>query len=141
MEDYTTMLPYIRDFPVLNPKGLDSLFSDLWPTEFSVPSPHLRLDIKENEAQFTVLADLPGVRKENISLDLKNNRLEIIVSASQEEKDEKFVLRERKATSFRRVFYLGENVDSDNINAKLENGVLTIDIPKVKPNLKRIEVK
>ena len=95
----------------------------------------MNTDIKENDQGYELVIDLPSVKKENLSAELKDGYL-VISAAKGLDKDEKeketgkFVRQERYAGSMSRSFYIGENVKEDDIHAKYESGVLKINIPK-----------
>lgn len=102
-------------------------------------------DIKETEGEYIVEADLPGVKKEDIYLDYRNNNL--IISAKREETinedKDNYIRRERHYGQFSRSFYV-ENVDESQIDAKFENGELYVVLPKLNKYINpsgRIEIK
>jgi len=131
--------------------NIDSLFDSFFNDSF-MPMPawfmgdnQMRVDVRENEREYIVEADLPGVNKENINIELENDRLTISVEKNEEVNVEKenYIRRERRSGSFCRSFYI-ENVVEDQISAKFENGVLTIVLPKKEYTPKkrnRIEIK
>ena len=94
----------------------------------------MKTDVNETEAGYEVDIDLPGFKKDEITLSLENGYL--IVSAAkgldQDSKDKKgkFIRQERYAGAMQRSFYVGENVTEEDIKAKFEDGVLKLDIPK-----------
>lgn len=97
----------------------------------------MKTDIKEQENGYEMKIDLPGFRKEDLKLQLKDGYLNIS-AAHNENKDEKdqsgkVVRQERYTGSMQRSFYVGENVKQSDITAKFENGVLALNIPKVDP--------
>ncbi len=104
----------------------------------------IRADIKENDKEFIVEAEIPGVAKEDIKLDLRDDRLTIAVEQNQESKEEKdnYIRKERRYGSFSRSFYV-ENVKNEDVSAKYENGILTIVLPKSEPKKvnNRIEIQ
>lgn len=81
-----------------------------------------------------VEAELPGVQKEEINIDLRDDRLSIAVQRNEQvnEERENYIRRERKSASMCRSFYV-ENVKSEDVKAKFENGLLTIVLPKREP--------
>jgi HSP20 family protein len=112
--------------------GLDALFRTPW-GGFSLLSPwlepstssrHVATDVQEDEANYEVSLDLPGVKKEDIKLDLTDRTLS--VSAERKVKSE----GQEQSYSLRRSFTLPRNVAGDSITAKLEDGVLTLRLPK-----------
>lgn len=103
-------------------------------------------DIKENEKNFVVSAELPGMSEKDIEVSLSGNRL-IIKGEKKEEKtrkEENFHHVERVYGSFYREFTLPEEVDENKIEAAFKNGVLTVHLPKTeaaRSHTKRVEVK
>ena len=97
----------------------------------------MKTDLKEHEDGYELLVDLPGFKKDQIELQLQNGYLTITASKGLEEdgKDKKgrIVHQERYAGSMTRSFYIGENVKEEDVKAKFEDGVLTLDFPKEKP--------
>ena len=90
------------------------------------------VDIKEEADRYVVHADLPGVKPDDIDVDLHNGILTIKGHRETEAKEEKenYKRIERIYGSFYRRFALPESVDEEKIEAKYDNGVLTINIPK-----------
>jgi HSP20 family protein len=102
--------------------------------ETRVPAPtQFRMDVTENDKEYQVLAELPGVKKEEISITINGN--EVAVSAEvKHEKDVKSggtVLRaERYFGKIQRAFALGQEVDEATAQAKYNDGVLELTLPK-----------
>lgn len=89
------------------------------------------VDIFENATGITVLADLPGVSKERLSIKVQSNELTIEGEAAvQVPAEVKLVHNELREPLFRRSFTLGHDLDKDNITANLKHGVLTLHIPR-----------
>jgi HSP20 family protein len=94
------------------------------------------VDIKETVAQFVILVDLPGIDKKDVSIAMENNVLTIrgerntYTSDKKEDKGQQYYRVERSSGSFYRRFTLPETVDSKGIQAKMQQGVLEISIPK-----------
>ena len=86
---------------------------------------------------YELKVDLPGFKKDQIDLQLQNGYLTITASKGLEEEDKdkkgKIVHQERYEGSMTRSFYIGENVKEEDVQAKFEDGVLTLDFPKEKP--------
>ncbi len=93
---------------------------------------HPRVDVAESDADFTVHAELPGLRKEDIKVTLEDNMLTIEGERKQEDeqKDKHFFRRERSYGFFKRAFGLGAEVDADKIVANYKDGILTLTLPK-----------
>jgi len=89
-------------------------------------------DIFENDNSITVLADMPGVKAQDLQIDLRENVLtltgRVTVPESPNESD---VLREYRSGTFFRQFTLSETIDQTKIDAKLTDGVLRLELPKV----------
>ncbi len=102
------------------------------------------VDIKEEKDRFLVIADVPGVKIEDIHISLENNILTIHGERRLEKKEEKegYSRIERLQGQFYRRFNLPQTVDEAKIQAKCKHGVLEIAIPKRKEAIqKKIEVK
>lgn len=100
------------------------------------------VDIYEDDDGLVLMADLPGVSKDKLSIDLKED----VLTISGEVPDPNFVgdslLNEYQAGGYIRQFTLGEAIDRGKIDAKLKNGVLTLRLPKAeKARPQRIEVQ
>lgn len=99
------------------------------PEKISAPC---RTDILDEGEKFVLKADMPGYAKENIKISVRDG--ELTISAERAEKPDencKFVHRERRYDSLTRSFGI-EGIDVNSITASYENGVLTLDLPKVK---------
>ena len=94
----------------------------------------MKTDVKEHENGYEVEMDLPGFKKEQLSVQLNNGYL-TVRAAKGLDKDEKdksgrLIRQERYAGSMQRSFYVGDAVTEEDIHAKFENGVLTLNVPK-----------
>ena len=93
----------------------------------------MKTDVKETDSGYEVDVDLPGFKKEEIHLDLENGYLTISTEKALENKEEKkgrVIRQERYSGTMSRSFYVGEHVTEEDIKAKYENGVLSLEIPK-----------
>lgn len=94
----------------------------------------MKTDVKETDAGYVVDIDLPGFRKEELSMHLENGYLTVNAAKglNRDEKNEegKYVRRERYSGSMSRSFYVGENIREEDIHPKYENGILTFTLPK-----------
>lgn len=102
----------------------------------------MAVDIQENEDQIRIHADLPGVDKDDISVQVEGNILTIRAERAfeDEENREDYHRVERYYGTYARSFTLPETADTDKMNAKHENGVLRVTIPK-RPESKPRKVK
>ncbi len=94
---------------------------------------HMAVDVLEHDNDYEIVADVPGLAKDNITLEYEEGNLTISVSKTEEkeEKEKKYVRKERHSYSFRRTFYVG-NINEEDIKAKLTNGELHVTVPKEK---------
>ncbi len=102
------------------------------------------IDIQEIENKILVTADVPGIEKEDITVNIHGDVLEITAQKKKEkeEKGEGYLRRERSYTKFYRKIALPGEVDPDKVDATLKDGVLKIEMEKsVLPDVKQIEVK
>ncbi|MGD8756932.1 MAG: Hsp20/alpha crystallin family protein [Desulfobacterales bacterium] len=101
------------------------------------------VDIFETEKNITLLADMPGVKAEDLTIDLRDNTLTLSADiAPVDNSDEEVLLVEYETGRYYRQFTLGELIDQANIDAKLNEGVLRLTLPKVeKATPKKITVK
>ena len=90
------------------------------------------VDIYDNDDQFVITAELPGVDKKDISVNLEGRELTLKGerSSDNEVKEENYYIKERRYGKFERVFTLPEDVDQDKITADYKDGVLKVSIPK-----------
>ena len=92
----------------------------------------MRTDIKENDAAYEIVIDLPGFEKENVAAELKDGILKISAKTSQESEENTgtFLRRERFTGQCSRQFYVGEDIEEADIKARFDNGTLQIMVPK-----------
>ncbi len=94
----------------------------------------MRTDVKENDSDYEITMNLPGIQKENVKAELKDGYLTISATTdnSNDEQDDngKYIRRERYVGSFSRSFYVGKEVKQEDIKAKFENGILVLYVPK-----------
>lgn len=94
----------------------------------------MKTDVREEDGNYVVSVDLPGFKKDEIKLSLKDGYLNIETNKSldRNEKDKKgrLVRKERYAGNLGRSFYVGNGITEKDVHAKYENGVLTITLPK-----------
>ncbi|MGE0527652.1 MAG: Hsp20/alpha crystallin family protein [Bdellovibrionales bacterium] len=99
------------------------------------------MDVEESDSEYCIIADLPGVKKEDLSIDCSENQITISAERREEEQSEQRRSTRRFYGSFRRSFLLPNGVNADEIRADYENGELVIHIPKSeKSRPRRIEI-
>jgi len=124
----------------------DDVFRDVMPSFNTGFNPNaMRVDISEDEKNIYIEAELPGMKKEDVKVTVEDGVLMIRGERKQEteEKKKNYHRVERVYGSFSRAFTLGENINKDNIEAKYEDGVLHLTLPKMEPvkNVKEIALK
>ena len=95
----------------------------------------MKTDVRETDNSYELDIDLPGFKKEDVSLKLDSGYLTISASKGlekdeKEKKDGKYIRRERYAGAMNRTFYVGDNLTQQDIQAKFEDGILKISVPK-----------
>ena len=94
----------------------------------------MKTDVRETENSYELDIDLPGFKKDEINVQLDNGYLSISASKgldkNEENKDGKYIRRERYAGSMNRTFYVGSQLTQQDIQAKFEDGILKISVPK-----------
>lgn len=122
---------------------LDDFFNDVVASDSGrvyVPS----LDVYETDAHYHIQLSLPGMKKEDINIDLQDRRLTITGERKEEidDKTTKYHVREMRCGSFERSIMLPNNIDQDKISARFEDGILKLDVEKKEKQVnKQIKVK
>lgn len=130
-------LDVFRNFPAAASGFFDSAAADA----NAALSP--KVDILDDGESFVVTAELPGVSRENLDIDLRSNRLAIRGKKDVENREEGdgYVKAERSRGSFERSFFLDDKIDAENIKAEHKDGVLRLTLPKKREEVsKKIEV-
>lgn len=140
------LVPSKRNHPLLS--MMTDPFDAFVDLAASMPKPTqllMKTDIKETEKAYNLDIDLPGYKKDDINVELKEGYLTVSASrqSATEEKDEDgtFIRKERFSGKSSRTFYVGDDVMEDNIKAKFDNGVLAIELPKKEEQPKAEEKK
>lgn len=121
------MLPRRNEFNLL-----DDIFGDFNYTENKV----MKTDIKEHKDKYSIMIDLPGYNKDDIKISIEDGYLTVsaTINKNEEEKEHgKFVRRERYFGECSRSFYVGVDLEVDDIKASFKNGTLNLEIPKKEP--------
>ena len=94
----------------------------------------MKTDVRETDNSYELDIDLPGCKKDEIKVELDNGYLSISAAKGldkdEEKKDGKYIRRERYAGAMNRTFYVGDNLTQQDIQAKFEDGILKISVPK-----------
>ena len=112
-----------------------SLFDDFFDAPFNTGSASglMKTDVKATDAGYELEIDVPGIDKENISVQLENGY--VTVTAKTEKKNDEgkenghYIRRERFYGTYSRSFYVGEDVTEEDVKAKYENGTLKLFVP------------
>jgi len=121
---------WVRNFDRLFDESFDRFFSGV---TASAGARAPALDVAESEQAYTVTLDLPGVAKDDVKVSIEGRRVDIEAKSvkSDERKDgDRVLVRERAASSYARSFVLPVELDQGRSNAKLEHGVLTLELAK-----------
>ena len=102
----------------------------------------MKTDVRETDDTYELDVDLPGFKKDEVQLDLKDGYLTISAAKGldkdQEDKKGKYIRQERYAGACSRSFFVGEEIEPRDVSAKFENGILRVSLPKrVKKELPR----
>ncbi|PON70843.1 Small heat shock protein HSP [Parasponia andersonii] len=150
-----SLIPSLRQSSIFDPFSLDvwDPFKDFQLSaplsEFSRENSaflNTRIDWKETPEAHLFKADLPGLKKEEVKVEVVDDRVLQISGERKVEKEDKndtWHRVERSSGKFQRSFRLPENAKMDKIKASMENGVLTVTVPKAevkKPDIKAIEI-
>ena len=94
----------------------------------------MKTDVRETDGTYEVDIDLPGFKKEDISVSFENGYLTVSTNKTldrdDKDKDGKYIRQERYAGSMSRSFFIGKNIPKEDIKAKYEDGVLRLSVPK-----------
>lgn len=118
-------------------------FDTGWDRVATVPA----VNVTEDNGTYKIAMAAPGLKKEDFKIDVDGNLITISAEKTErkEEKEEKYTRKEYNFTSFSRTFTLPENIKTDKIEARYENGELTLTLPKLSEEKtsahKKIEIK
>jgi HSP20 family protein len=139
--------PLLREMERMMQEFEEDFDYPLWPSLITSPPRFPAVDVKEEEDKYIVMADLPGLEREDVSVLMGEGMLDISAKKQKESEEERegFIRKERGYVSFHRRLALPEDVEEEGIEAKLEDGVLRLTIPRKKKEekdlKKRIDVK
>jgi len=137
-------------FPVIDRDSFltpfDKMFDQLFETSFPEVirnvgvkpyqgSAYPKVNVYEYDKKVGIVAEIPGLEKKDLTVEVEDGTLTIsgVKHHIKEDEGAKVLRRELKASSFKRNFEIGENLDGENIKAVFKNGILNIDIPKIEP--------
>ena len=126
-------------------RNFDTIFPE-YIFEKEIKGLSLPVDIQEYENEYKVKAEMPGIKKEDVNIELNKNYLTVSAEKNEEkeEKNKKYHKTEFRYGTYSRTVYFPHEVNVNDAKAKIDNGVLTIDLPKLKKeeeHTKKIERK
>lgn len=124
-----------------DPFSVDSVFDDFFkgflvrpmPMEGLPKAPQIKMDVHENDRSYTVKAEVPGVKKEDIHVSIDGNTVSIsaeVKQASEQKEGDKLIRSERYYGQVARSFSLGSDIDEAGAEARYNDGVLELTLPK-----------
>ena len=122
---------FMRDFPFFDENAGNKIEKKLYGRH---AKNMMKTEIREHDAGYEVDIDLPGFKKDEISIELEKGYLTVSAAKGldkdEEDKKGKYIRKERYAGAMQRSFYVGENLTQEDIKAKYENGILRLSVPK-----------
>ena len=138
-------------YMMLVPNRDFDLFDDIFGDPFfrKTESKMMKTDIREDKDNYVIDIDLPGFDKKNIKIDITDGYLTINAKVNNEDNEKKggkYIRKERYYGECSRSFYVGDDVNAEDIKAGFKNGILTLEVPKKEnkgklPEKKYIEIK
>ena len=115
--------------------GFDDMFDNSWMPKMSVTAP--AINVKENKDEYDIELAAPGTTKEDFNVNLDNDgnlviKMEHKDNKKDENKKEHYLRREFSYSNYQQTYSLPDDVDKEHIAAKVEDGILTITLPKIK---------
>lgn len=90
----------------------------------------MKTDIIERDNEYEFIVELPGVKKENLKMELNDGNLIVSYEIKNDEKKDDYIINERRVKSASRSYYLGRGYKEEDIKARFDNGLLYIEVPK-----------
>jgi HSP20 family protein len=144
------LMPYSRRNDNISRKddwfGLDRFFDDFFKDPFfarvSAVTAPIRADVKETDKEYIVEAELAGVNKDDILIDLRDDILTLGVDVKNEtnKEDDGYIYRERQSGSYRRSFHV-QNIKNEDVKASFKDGLLVITLPKAEPGSRTKQIQ
>jgi len=141
------MIPFYKDNEITRKQDMyDRFFDYILEKPLTTQKRSLstfNVDVKENDELYELIAELPGVNKEDIHIDYENNyfTISVVRNETSEEVKENYIYKERHTGSMERTFYFN-NILTDGIKAEFKNGILKVHLPKsdLKNMRKKIDI-
>ena len=117
-----------------------------WPVEYELPTRIPLVDVIDSGNEYVVKAELAGMKKENVEIEVGTNELSLNARSDVEKEVEKgktYLHRERAFSAFRRYIGFAESIDTEKVSASMNEGILEIKLPKLelKPEKKRTKIR
>jgi len=130
IQDFNRLLDTFRSQIVWDPfRGFE------WPVEYELPTRIPYVDVIDAGKEYVVKAELPGLKKENVEIEVGTNELSLTAKSDveREEKGQNYLHRERAFSTFRRYIGFAEAVDTGKVSANMVDGILEVKLPKLEP--------
>jgi HSP20 family protein len=115
-----------------------------WPVQYELPTRIPLVDVIDSGNEYVVKAELAGLKKENVQIEVGTNELSLTAKSEveKEEKGKTYLHRERAFSTFRRYIGFAETIDTGKVSASMNEGILEIKLPKLelKPEKKRAKI-
>jgi len=110
-----------------------------WPVEYELPTRVPYVDVIDSGNEYLVKAEVPGLKKETLKIDVGPNELSLSAESDveKEEKGKTYLHRERAFSTFRRKIGFAESVDAEKVSASMSEGILAIRLPKLEPRAEK----
>ena len=130
IQEFNRLLDTFRSEMVWDPfRGFE------WPVEYELPTRIPYVDVIDSGKEYIVKAELPGLKKENVEIEVGTNELSLTAKSDidREEKGQNYLHRERAFSTFRRYIGLAESIDTGKVSASMADGILEVILPKLEP--------
>jgi HSP20 family protein len=130
IQDLNQLLDSLRSEIVWDPfRGFE------WPAEYELPTRIPFVDVIDFGKEYVVKAELPGLKKENVEIEVGTNELSLTAKSDveSEEKGKNYLHRERAYSTFRRYIGFAEGIDTGKASATIIDGILEVKLPKLEP--------
>ncbi|HEV2119497.1 MAG TPA: Hsp20/alpha crystallin family protein [Candidatus Bathyarchaeia archaeon] len=110
-----------------------------WPVEYELPTRIPYVDVIDSDNEYVVKAELPGLKKETLNIQVGTNELSLAAESNVETEEEgkTYLHRERAFSTFRRNIGFAESVDTEKVSAKMAEGILEVRLPKLERRSER----
>ena len=138
IQDFNKLLDTFRNEIVWDPfRGFE------WPVEYDLPIRIPYVDVIDSGKEYVVKAELPGLKKENVEIEIGMNELSLTAKSDgeHEDKGKNYLHRERAYSTFRRHIGFAEAVDAVKASASIADGILEVKLPKLEPEPEKKKIK